>query len=104
MQSCPAGQRAGVVSVACVAIQVHRASPEQATVSAWLPHGSAVAHTAAGQSAPAGQAMAVQAQAAPAAWQSASVAWAPHGSATSDAASGWVGGVSARGAGVSGED
>ena len=93
-----------MVSVACVAIQVQRASPEQATASAWLPHGSAVAQTAAGQSAPAGQAMAVQAQDAPAAWQSASVAWAALGSATSDAASCWLGGVLALAGGASGED
>jgi hypothetical protein len=33
VQSCPAGQRAGVVSVACVAVQAHRVSPEQARES-----------------------------------------------------------------------
>ncbi len=50
-----------------------------------------VAQTAAGQSAPAGHAMVVQVQLAPAAWQSVSVAWLAHGSATSDAASCWPG-------------
>jgi hypothetical protein len=33
VQSCPAGQRAGIVSVACVAVQAHRLSPEQALES-----------------------------------------------------------------------
>ncbi len=34
VQSWPAGQRAGVVSVACVAVQAHRASPAQVVASA----------------------------------------------------------------------
>jgi hypothetical protein len=33
VQSCPTGQRAGIVSVPCEAVQAHRVSPEQARES-----------------------------------------------------------------------
>lgn len=68
-------------------VQAQRVSVAQVLASAWLAHGSTVAHTAAGQSALAGQPTAVQAQAAPPLLQASAVVNAAHGSDTTAAAS-----------------
>ncbi len=87
VQSCPTGHSAGAEAVPASVVQAHRASAPQAWVSTCVAQGSTVAHTAAGQSAPAGQATAVQAQAAPAPLQVSAVVKLPQGSATRAAAS-----------------
>ncbi len=103
MQSWPTGHSAGAVPAAAVAVQAQRASIAQDLPSVCAAQGSAVAQTAAGQSASGGHATAVQAHAAPAPAHVSAVMKLAQGSATIAAAScpcGWAGGVS----GVSGDD
>ncbi len=87
VQSWPTGHSAGAVAVPASAVQAHRESVPQALASLCAAHGSIVAQTAGGQSASAGQATAVHAQAAPAAWQASAVVALAQGSATRAAAS-----------------
>lgn len=92
-QSWPTGQSAGVAPDVSMAVQAQRrstaAAPAQDWASLWTPHGSAVAQTAAAQSALGGHTIGVQAQALPAVRQVSSVAKLAHGSATVAAASCW---------------
>lgn len=66
VQSWPTGHSAGAVAVPAMTVQAQRESAPQVFASAYVAHGSTVAQTAAGQSALAGQASAVQAHAGPA--------------------------------------
>ncbi|MES1206942.1 MAG: hypothetical protein ABUS79_13480, partial [Pseudomonadota bacterium] len=59
-QSWPTGHSAGALAVPASAVHAHRESVAQVFASACVAQGSTVAHTAAGQSAFAGQATAVQ--------------------------------------------